>query len=102
MDDCVEALVLAAQDPRSAGEVFFAVADRQFSIAEIAGEIAGNIGGKVKFIEWPREREIIEIGDAVITNRKIRETLNWAPRHGLAEGLVKTKAYFSQCLNKYL
>ncbi len=102
VDDCVEALVLAAQDPRSAGEVFFAVADRQFSIAEIAGEIAGNIGGKVKFIEWPREREIIEIGDAVITNRKIRETLNWAPRHGLAEGLVKTKAYFSQCLNKYL
>ena len=102
VEDCVEALVAAALEPRSEGEVFFAVSDRQYSVAEIAAGISEHIGGKVKFLDWPADRKAIEIGDAVISNRKIKEALGWSAKRGLAEGLVKTKDYFSGCLPKYL
>lgn len=100
--DCVEALVAAALSPVSDREVFFAVGDRQYSIAEIAREIVENVGGEVKFVDWPSERAAIEIGDAVISNEKIRKVLGWTPHVGMADGLVKTREYFSGVLDKYL
>lgn len=102
VDDCVSALILAGTSERSAGQVFFAVADRQHSVREIAQAITEVIGGTVRFIPWPREREAIEIGDAVISNARIREALGWSPRHDLADGLTATRDYFSVCLGEYL
>ena len=100
--DCVEALVAAALNPASDREVFFAVGDRQHSVAEIAEAIVGNIGGGVQYVDWPGERLAIDIGDAVISNGKIKKALGWAPRVAMAEGLVKTREYFTPCLQKYL
>ncbi len=100
--DCVEALVAAALNPASDREVFFAVGDRQYSIAEIARGIVENVGGEVKFVDWPSERAAIEIGDAVISNEKIRKVLGWTPHVGMADGLVKTREDFSGVLDKYL
>jgi UDP-glucose 4-epimerase len=100
--DCVDALVAAAVAPGTDGETFFAVADRQHTVAEIAHAITAHIGGKVRFVEWPKDREAIEIGDAVISNAKIKTALRWAPRYELAEGLVETAAFFRPCLNRYV
>lgn len=100
--DSVEALVLAAVSEKSEGQVFFAVADTQISVAEISEAIANHIGGTVRFIEWPKNRAAIEIGDAVIKNEKIKAVLSWEPRVSLAVGLGYTKDYYSSCLNRYL
>ena len=100
--DCVEALVTAALSPASDREVFFAVGDRQYSIAEIAKGIVENVGGEIKFVDWPTERAAIEIGDAVISNEKIKKVLGWAPKTGMAAGLAKTSEYFKPVLSKYL
>lgn len=102
VNDCVEALLLASQTPQSDGEVFFAVADQHFTVAEVASAIVQHIGGTVRFVEWPKDREAIEIGDVVITNKKIKDMLNWAPKYDLATGLIETKKYFQVCLDKYL
>jgi UDP-glucose 4-epimerase len=103
VDDCASALILASQSERSNGEVFFAVSDRQYSIIEIARTITNVIGKSgVKFVEWPKDRQIIEFGDAIISNRKIKETLGWSPEWDLARGLGPTKAYYETCLEKYL
>jgi UDP-glucose 4-epimerase len=102
VDDCTAALIMAAMDERSNAQVFFAVADRQYNIAEISEAIAENVGGSVKFIPWPADREIIEIGDAVISNEKIKAVLNWSPRFDMRSGLVKTREYFTPCLKQYL
>ena len=102
VEDCVDAVVLAAGHPESDGEVYFAVADRQHSVAEIAAAICRHIGGTLRQVPWPSERSAIEIGDALITNAKIKTALGWAPRHDLAAGLAKTKQYFDACLSKYL
>jgi len=100
--DCVAALIVASQSDRSDGEVFFAAADRQYSVAEIAQAISRHVGGRARFVEWPKDREAIEIGDAVISNKKIKSVLNWAPQYDLATGLIKTKEYYTACLKRYL
>jgi UDP-glucose 4-epimerase len=102
VEDSVAALVTAAVAAESDGEVFFAVADRQHSVREIAEAIATALGGEPTPVEWPRERAAIEIGDAVISNRKIKERLGWRPTWDLRKGLVATGEYFSHCLERYL
>jgi nucleoside-diphosphate-sugar epimerase len=102
VEDSVAALVTAALAPESDGEVFFAVADRQHSVREIAEAIAAALGGEPTPVEWPRERAAIEIGDAVISNRKIKERLGWRPTWDLRKGLLATGEYFSHCLERYL
>jgi UDP-glucose 4-epimerase len=100
--DVAEALVMAAESNGSEGEVFFAVGEDQLSVAQIAEEIAAVIGGKVNFIEWPPDRKVIELGDAVISNDKISRTLDWTAKVDFRTGLEKTRDYFVPCLRKYL
>jgi UDP-glucose 4-epimerase len=102
VEDCVDAIVAASHSPKSDGQVFFAVADRQYTVSEIADAICEHIGGRVRRVPWPAERSAIEIGDALISNAKIKAVLGWTPAHDLAAGLQKTKEYFSTCLPKYL
>ena len=102
VEDSVEALICAAQSPASNGQVFFASADRQHTVSELAAAITTHIGGSIRRVDWPRNRAALEIGDAVISNAKIKDTLRWEPRFGLEEGMKKTGAYFRPVLNKYL
>ncbi len=95
------ALVLAAMDEKSNDQVFFAVADRQYSVAEIAQAIVDNIGGALRFVDWPADRKAIEFGDAVISNEKIKAVLDWVPLFDLQSGLLKTRDYFSPRLKQY-
>jgi nucleoside-diphosphate-sugar epimerase len=102
VDDVVEALILAAQSEPANHQVLFATADRQYAVAEIAEAIAAHVGGQVAFVEWPANREFIEIGDAVISNAKIKALLGWAPQCELPDGLVHTVAYYRPRLSAYL
>ncbi len=102
VEDSVTALILASQNNKLNGEALFAVADRQYTVAEVAQEICKIIGGKVRFIDWPKDREVIEIGDAVISNKKIKSILNWVPQYDLTSGLIKTKEYFIPRLKQYI
>lgn len=102
VDDSVEALLTAATNDAANGKVLFAVADRQVTVLTIAEAITRNIGGKVRQIEWPRDREAIEIGDAVISNQKIRETLGWSPAIDLDDGLKRTGEYYRPSLAHYV
>ncbi len=102
IDDCVDALIRAATHPASDGEVFFATSDRRYSVKEIAESIVRQIGGTLRFVPWPKERAAIEIGDAVIVSRKIRDRLGWKAQTDLAGGLAPTADYFKPCLQKYL
>ncbi len=100
--DAVEALVTAATSPASEGQALFAVADRHHTVADIAGAIATVIGGTVEFVEWPRDREVIEIGDAVLSNERITRAVGWTPRYDLHAGLAETAHYYRPRLREYL
>ena len=103
VDDAVTALVMAAQSEKSSGQVFFAVGDRHYSVAEIAETTVRCLGaGTVKHVPWPQERKAVEMGNAVISNAKIRRTLGWAPVHDIEDGYRRTREYFLGCLGEYL
>jgi len=86
VDDSVSALLAAATQETSDGGVFFAVGDRQMPVRDIAEAVCRNIGGRVVNVPWPKDREVIEIGDAVISNERIRAALGWTPQVDLDAG----------------
>jgi len=102
VDDCIKALIMAAQNKKVNDEVLFATGDEHYSVAKIAQMISKYVGScKVKFIRWPRGRKAIEVGDAVISNEKIKRILGWYPQVSLEEGLIKTRKYYQKCLKYY-
>lgn len=102
VSDVVEALIMAGASENSRGQVFFAVGDGQYNVAQIANAIVAVIGGRVRFVEWPHDREAIEIGDAVISNKKIASMLGWHAGVDLETGLARTRDYFKDNLRPYL
>ena len=102
VDDAVNALILASQSDKTNGETFFAVSDTHYSVKDIAEETCKIMGGSVHLIDWPKEREAIEIGDAVISNEKIKKALGWVPKVGLEYGLKLTYDYYKDKLEEYL
>lgn len=102
VSDSISAMLTVGRSDKANGEVFFATADHQVTVSEVAQAITKVIGGSVRFVEWPRDRAAIEIGDAVITNAKLRATLDWNPRFSLEQGLAQTRDYFATRLNEYL
>lgn len=103
VDDAVEALIQTALSIGTKGETFFAVGDYHYSVADIAQETAKIMGsGKVNFIQWPKERKATEIGDAILSNKKIKEVVKWSPLTNLTDGLIKTKEYYRNRLKHYI
>ncbi|MCL4216957.1 MAG: hypothetical protein KJ052_08140, partial [Candidatus Hydrogenedentes bacterium] len=80
-----------------------ATSDATYSIQELAEAIVAVIGGgRVEHVPWPKERAGLDVGDVNISNARIRETIGWAPRLSLEQGLQKTKAYYAGRLESYL
>ena len=102
VDDAVSALILASQTDKTESEVIFAVSDEHLSIAEIAKLTVEHIGsGRVTCVDWPLGRKNIDIGDAIISNQKIKKLLDWEPQFDIRAGLDLTKIYYQPCLEKY-
>jgi UDP-glucose 4-epimerase len=102
VEDCVEAILLAATHETRAGDVFFAVSDQHYTVAHIAASIARGIGGVVRHVDWPRDRQAIEVGDAIISSARIASTLGWSAQTDLDTGLRRTREYFLPRLARYL
>ena len=103
VDDAVNVLILASQSDKTNGETFFAVSDTHYSIAQIAEKTVKYIGaGDVNHVDWPAGRKAIDVGDAIISNKKIKGVINWSPLYNLKTGLMKTAEYYENCLERYL
>ncbi len=103
VDDAVAAIIKAAQTDGIDGQTMFAVGDEHYSVAQIAEATVKYIGsGRVKFVKWPKDRKTVEVGDAIISNQRIKDALSWSPQYDLKSGLLKTKEYYQDCLEEYL
>ena len=77
ISDAVNALIMTAKHTSLAGEVFFACSEDHFSIASIGEEIAKTIGdGLVEYIDWPVANLATEIGDVLISSKKLRQAVS--------------------------
>ena len=102
VEDAVNSLVAAMYSQKSIGQTFIASGDHHFSVMEIASKTSSVIGGSVLAIEWPKERSSIEIGDAVFSNKKIKQVLDWSPLIDFETGLDLTMSYYNGNLKYYL
>ncbi len=103
VDDCVDALILAALNPASHGDVFFASGDAEHSITEFAEMILQVIGrGHVTHVAWSNDWSNLDVGNVAISNAKIKERLGWRPQTDIIEGLERTRLFFQFRLGAYL
>ena len=103
VDDCVEAMLLAAADERANGQVFNLGGDRTISLRDLAALLVElNGAGEFAVREFPEDRKRIDIGDYYSDFTRIRESLGWQPRTPLRDGLAHTLAFYRENLSRYI
>jgi UDP-glucose 4-epimerase len=97
VDDCVEALVAAALEPATVGEVLNVGDDRASTFLEVA-EILRDLVPRTRivFTDFTPERKAQEPGDFVSDISKIRRMTGWQPTTGLREGLARTVEFYRE------
>jgi UDP-glucose 4-epimerase len=93
--DVVKALLLAAGDPASEGQLFNLGAREYISLEELAALLVRlNKRGGYELIPFPADQKAIDIGDYYGDFSKIQNALGWSPRVPLENGLAMTLAYY--------
>lgn len=96
VDDVVDALLAAAIDARSEGQVFNLGSTEIASLKAVAEKLVSIHGsGSYQTVPFPAERRAIDIGDYYSDFAKIRRDLGWEPRTGLDQGLRLTLEYYA-------
>ena len=97
VDDCVDALLLAALEPRAVGQVLNVGHDRPSTFLEVATLLCEIVpGARIEFTEFSPERKAQEPGDFVSDITRIRALLGWDPRVSLRDGLERTVAFYRE------
>jgi UDP-glucose 4-epimerase len=103
VDDAAEAFLRAGASEACNGEVFNIGGTEPISHRDLVAlllDVAG--AGRVRYVEWPREKKIIDIGSFYADSSKFRAATGWEPRISLREGFARTIAYYRQPLARYL
>jgi len=91
VDDLVDGIIKFAAKDGEAGPLNLGN-DIEFTIIELAHEVLRQVGGRSKIVYMPLPSDDPRCRRPDLT--KAKALLDWAPRVQLAEGLVKTIAYF--------
>ncbi|HRK36118.1 MAG TPA: NAD-dependent epimerase/dehydratase family protein [Candidatus Hydrogenedentes bacterium] len=103
VDDCVDALLAVALEPKTEGQVYFAAGNVEHTIADFARMVVETLGsGGVKQVPWPEDWAQMDVGDVSISNDKLRATVNWEPKVDLRDGLLRTRGFFESRTHVYL
>ena len=103
VDDCVSALLLAAERPEADGEIFNLGGKNVVSLREMA-QIVVEENGSGEFViqEFPAERKKIDIGDYYSDFSQITQKLGWAPQTDERAGVRQTLEFYRAHLGCYL
>jgi dTDP-glucose 4,6-dehydratase/UDP-glucose 4-epimerase len=97
VDDCVDALLLAAHDPQAEGRVFNLGSDEVVALGDLAELLTSLVpGSSHRLVPFPADRKAIDIGDYFGDTGLIRAQLGWFPRVGLREGLSRTIEFYRE------
>lgn len=103
VDDCVDAMLLAAMDKRANGKIFNLGGNCRISLKDLAEMLINvNGAGKYSIKTFPDDRKKIDIGDYYSDYSKIKQELGWSPVVKLDDGLKRTLNYYSTHFKQYL
>ncbi len=101
VDDAVEAILLAASDPRCEGKVFNLASGFPVSVAEAAAVICEVSGNSYRCVPYPPDAVAVEPGDIHLDGSRLQELLAWRPRVELREGIEKTLYFYRRHGSRY-
>jgi UDP-glucose 4-epimerase len=102
VDDCVDALLLAAREPKAIGEILNVGHDRPSTFLEVARILQELVpAATIAFTEFSPERKAQEPGDFLSDITKIRGLLGWEPKVDLREGLSRTVDFYRERRREY-
>jgi UDP-glucose 4-epimerase len=102
VDDVVDALLLAGASERAEGQIFNLGGDEAITLAELAGQLIELTDqGSIRFVPFPPERQLIDIGNFHSSYRKIETALGWRPRTDLRDGLSRTIDFYREHRSHY-
>jgi UDP-glucose 4-epimerase len=103
VDDAVEALLLAACEPKAQGQAFNLGGASAVALKDLADKLVAVFGGgSYALKQFPPERKRIDIGDYEADDRRFRQATGWEPRVSLDEGLKRSLDYYRANLAHYL
>ena len=103
VDDAVDAFLRAGASDACNGQVFNVGGLEPMShrdLATLLVEIAG--AGRVRFVPWPAEKKIIDIGSFYADSSRFQNAVGWLPNVPLRTGLARTLAYYRAHVAHYL
>ena len=103
VDDAADAFLRAGASDACNGQVFNVGGSEPMThrhLAALLVEIAG--AGSVRFVPWPAEKKIIDIGSFYADSSRFRNTVGWHPQVQLRTGLARTLAYYRANVAHYL
>lgn len=102
VDDCVDALLLAALHPAAPGQIFNLGGKGVITLQKLAQCLINIAGaGQYQVRSYPEERKKIDIGDYYSAGEHILHTLGWAPRTDIPTALACTLEYFKSRWQEY-
>ncbi|TMF45226.1 MAG: NAD-dependent epimerase/dehydratase family protein [Chloroflexi bacterium] len=102
VDDCVDALLLAAQSDVAYGKVYNLGSAEVISLKDLAHMLVSlGYGGVYEMVPFPPDRKAIDIGDYYGDFALIQRELGWSPKVSLSVGLKKTVDFYRQHAKQY-
>ena len=103
VDDAVQAFLLAGATDACDGEAFNVGGNEPIAhrdLVRLLVEIAGT--GRYRFVEWPPEKKVIDIGSFYADSTRFSAACGWTPAVSLRDGLARTVAYYREHLAEYV
>jgi UDP-glucose 4-epimerase len=103
VDDVSDAFLRAGALDVCDGDVFNVGGSEPISHRDLTAmliEVAGS--GTMRFVDWPQDKKIIDIGSFYADSTKFTRATGWRPTVNLREGLARTVAYYREHLPHYL
>lgn len=102
VEDAVDALLLAALNPRADGQVFNLGSREVVSLERLAQMLAELCpGARYEIMPFPPERKAIDIGDYYSDYHKIETELGWQPKVALREGIEASLNFYRKYQQHY-
>jgi nucleoside-diphosphate-sugar epimerase len=104
VQDVADAMVLAAQSDKANGEIFMLGTGKETRLVDMLKLILKTVGStmEIKHLPWPEERKSIEIGNFVVTFKKIKKFLGWEPKTSMQQGIKNTVDFYRERIREYL
>jgi UDP-glucose 4-epimerase len=103
VDDAADAFLRAGASDACNGQVFNVGGSEPISHTDLVSlliDVAG--AGTVRYVVWPADKKVIDIGSFYADSTRFRRAVGWEPRVALRSGFARTLEYYRAHAREYL